>query len=83
MAGFAALLSGLLVFVTVASPAPAQVGAVSPGKETAERPRRPGVQVECGPIGCRPLPPGCRQVRMGGQWLNDNGLRVVCDRKKN
>jgi hypothetical protein len=29
------------------------------------------------------LLPGCRQVRMGGQWLNDNGLRVVCDRKKN
>jgi hypothetical protein len=82
MAGFAALLLRLLVFVTVASPAPAQVGAISPGREAAETSRRPGVQVECGPIDCRPLPPGCRQVRMGGQWLNDNGLRVVCDRKK-
>jgi hypothetical protein len=83
MAGFAALLSGLLVFVTAASPAPAQVRATSSGKAGAESSRASGVQVECGPIGCRPLPPGCRQVRMGGQWLNDNGLRVVCDRKKN
>jgi hypothetical protein len=83
MTSFAALLLGLLVFVTAASPASAQAGAFSQGKAGAESSRASGAQVECGPIGCRPLPPGCRQVRMGGQWLNDNGLRVVCDRKKN
>ena len=42
-----------------------------------------GAQVECGPIGCRPLPPGCRQVSLGGRWLDNNGLRVVCDPKRN
>jgi hypothetical protein len=39
--------------------------------------------VECGPIGCRPLPTGCKQVRLGGRWLDNNGLRVVCDPKRN
>ena len=82
MARLAVWLVSLLLFVAVARPAPAQAGAISSGKAGAETPRAPGAQVECGPIGCRPLPPGCRQVRMGGQWLNDNGLRVVCDRKK-
>jgi len=83
MARLAVSLFSLLLFAAVARPAPAQVGAISSGKAGAEASRAPGAQVECGPIGCRPLPPGCRQVRMGGQWLNDNGLRVVCDRKKN
>jgi hypothetical protein len=49
-----------------------------------EMPERdaPGAQIECGPIGCRPLPSGCRQVRLGGRWLDDNGLKVVCDRRR-
>jgi hypothetical protein len=83
MARLAVWLVSLSLFVAVARFAPAQAGAISSGKAGAETSRAPGAQVECGPIGCRPLPPGCRQVRMGGQWLNDNGLRVVCDRKKN
>jgi hypothetical protein len=80
MARLAVSLLSLLLFAAAVRPVPAQVGATSTGAETS---RASGAQVECGPIGCRPLPPGCRQVRMGGQWLNDNGLRVVCDRKKN
>jgi hypothetical protein len=83
MARLAVSLLTLLLFDSVAHPAIAQIGATSSSKSAAETSRASGAQVECGPIGCRPLPPGCRQVRRGGQWLNDNGLRVVCDRKKN
>jgi hypothetical protein len=83
MVRLAVSLLSLLLLAAVAHPAPAQAGAISSGTTGAETSRAPGAQVECGPIGCRPLPPGCRQVRMGGQWLNDNGLRVICDRKKN
>jgi hypothetical protein len=83
MARLAVSFWSLVLLAAIAPPAPAHAGAISSSKAAPETSRAPGAQVECGPIGCRPLPPGCRQVRMGGQWLNDNGLRVVCDRKKN
>ena len=84
MARLVISLLSLVLLAAVVRPAPAQAAAAaSSSKGPSEISRAPGAQVECGPIGCRPLPPGCRQVRMGGQWLNDNGLRVVCDRKKN
>jgi hypothetical protein len=77
-------LSALLLVLT-AQPAPAQIGAFSqsPDREVGNNSRARGAQVECGPIGCRPLPAGCRQVRLGGRWLDNNGLRVVCDPKRN
>jgi hypothetical protein len=70
----------LCVLVSMACSAAAQVG-ISPGQGTADRSRTPGGEIECGPIGCRPLPPGCRQVSLGGRWIDNNGRRVVCDRK--
>lgn len=82
-------ISLLLLSALIAQPAMAQVGAFSqsPGGEARAKARgdgaQVGVQVECGPIGCRPLPPGCRQVRLGGRWLDNNGLQVICDRKRN
>jgi hypothetical protein len=74
-----ALLLGL-----IAQPAIAKVGAFSQNsnREVGDGSRADAVQVECGPIGCRPLPAGCRQIRLGGRWLDNNGLRVVCDRKR-
>lgn len=77
-------MSLLLLSALVAQPAMAQ-GAFSqsPGGEGRGKTRGDGAQVECGPIGCRPLPPGCRQVRLGGRWLDNNGLQVICDRKRN
>jgi len=65
----------------LAGSAAAQIGAMSPSKET-DRFRAPNAQIECGPIGCRPLPSGCRQVSLGGRWIDNNGRRVVCDNKK-
>jgi len=78
-------MSLLLLSALIAQPAMAQVGAFSqsPGGEARAKARGDGAQVECGPIGCRPLPSGCRQVRLGGRWLDNNGLQVVCDRKRN
>ena len=76
---------GALLLVLIAQPATAQIGAFSqsPDREVGNKSRARGAQVECGPIGCRPLPPGCKQVRLGGRWLDNNGLRVVCDPKRN
>ena len=78
-------LLGALLLVLSAQPATAQIGAFSPSPdwEVGNSSRARGAQVECGPIGCRPLPPGCKQVRLGGRWLDNNGLRVVCDPKRN
>jgi hypothetical protein len=78
-------LLGALLLVLSAQPATAQIGAFSPSPdwEVGNNARARGAQVECGPIGCRPLPPGCKQVRLGGRWLDNNGLRVVCDPKRN
>ena len=78
-------LLGALLLVLSAQPATAQIGAfsTSPDWEVGNNSRARGAQVECGPIGCRPLPPGCKQVRLGGRWLDNNGLRVVCDPKRN
>jgi hypothetical protein len=78
-------LLGALLLVLSAQPATAQIGAFSPSPdwEAGNNSRARGAQVECGPIGCRPLPPGCKQVRLGGRWLDNNGLRVVCDPKRN
>jgi hypothetical protein len=78
-------LLGALLLVLSARPAMAQIGAFSPSPdwEVGNNSRARGAQVECGPIGCRPLPPGCKQVRLGGRWLDNNGLRVVCDPKRN
>jgi hypothetical protein len=78
-------LLGALLLVLSAQPATAQIGAFSPSPdwEVGNNSRARGAQVECGPIGCRPLPPGCKQVRLGGRWLDNNGLRVVCDPKRN
>lgn len=82
-------ISLLLLFALVVQPAMAQVGAFSqsPSGDARAKTRgdgaQVGAQVECGPIGCRPLPPGCRQVRLGGRWLDNNGLQVICDRKRN
>jgi len=69
---FAVLILSLLC--GLAGSAAAQIGAMSPSKET-DRFRAP--------IGCRPLPSGCRQVSLGGRWIDNNGRRVVCDNKKN
>jgi len=77
---FAVLILSLLC--GLAGSAAAQIGAMSPSKETV-RFRAPNAQIECGPIGCRPLPSGCRQVSLGGRWIDNNGRRVVCDNKKN
>ena len=77
---FAVLILSLLC--GLAGSAAAQIGAMSPSKET-DRFRAPNAQIECGPIGCRPLPSGCRQVSLGGRWIDNNGRRVVCDNKKN
>jgi hypothetical protein len=57
---------GALLLVLTAQPAPAQIGAFSqsPDREVGNNSRARGAQVECGPIGCRPLPAGCRQVRL-------------------
>ena len=77
---FAMLILSLLC--GLAGSAAAQIGAMSPSKET-DRFRAPNAQIECGPIGCRPLPSGCRQVSLGGRWIDNNGRRVVCDNKKN
>ncbi|HEX6825182.1 MAG TPA: hypothetical protein VF077_02605 [Nitrospiraceae bacterium] len=76
---------GALLLVLIAQPATAQIGAFSrsPDREVGNNSRSLGAQVECGPIGCRPLPSGCKQVRLGGRWLDNNGLRVVCDPKRN
>lgn len=78
-------LLGALLLVLSAQPATAQIGAFSPSPdwEVGNNSRARGAQVECGPIGCRPLPPGCKQVRLGRRWLDNNGLRVVCDPKRN
>jgi hypothetical protein len=67
----------------IAQPAAAQGGAFSqtPNRDASQRAPANGGQIECGPIGCRPLPSGCRQVRLGGRWLDNNGLKVVCDRR--
>jgi hypothetical protein len=74
-----------LLFALIAQPAIAKVGAFSQNsnREVGDGSRANAAQVECGPIGCRPLPAGCRQVRLGGRWLDNNGLRVVCDRRRN
>ena len=77
---FAVLILSLLC--GLAGSAAAQIGAMSPSKET-DRFRAPNAQIECGPIGCRPLPSGCRQVSLGGRWIDNNGRRVVCDSRKN
>jgi hypothetical protein len=76
---------GALLLVLIAQPATAQMGAFSPSPDREVGNNSPArrAQVECGPIGCRPLPPGCKQVRLGGRWLDNNGLRVVCDPKRN
>ena len=76
---------GALLLVLIAQPATAQIGAFSqsPDREVGNNSRARGAQVECGPIGCRQFPPGCKQVRLGGRWLDNNGLRVVCDFKRN
>ena len=62
----------------LAGSAAAQIGAVSPSKET-DRFRAPNTQIECGPIGCRPLPSGCRQVKsrrpLDRQQRSSSGLR--------
>jgi hypothetical protein len=72
--GKSPLLSTLL-FILIAQPAAAQGGGLSqsPNGDAGQRAHSNGVQIECGPIGCRPLPSGCRQVRLGGRWLDDNG----------
>jgi hypothetical protein len=77
-------LLGALLFVLIAQPAAAQGGAFSqsPNRDVGQRAGAKGAEIECGPIGCRPLPPGCRQVRLGGRWLDNNGLKVVCDRRR-
>ena len=64
--------------------AAAQGGAFSqsPNRDAGQKAPANGAQIECGPIGCRPLPSGCRQVRLGGRWLDNNGLKVVCDRRR-
>jgi hypothetical protein len=74
-----------LLFVLIAQPAAVQAGGLSqsPNWDAAQRAPANGAQIECGPIGCRPLPSGCRQVRLGGRWLDGNGLKVVCDRRRN
>jgi hypothetical protein len=82
MSRFVISILSLLVLPVLAVPASAQ-GAISSSRERGDKFQAPGEQVECGPIGCRPLPPGCRQVRLGGRWLDNNGLRVICDRRKN
>ena len=73
-----------LLFFLIAQPAAAQGGAFSqsPNRDAGQRAPANGAQIECGPIGCRPLPSGCRQVRLGGRWLDNNGLKVVCDRRR-
>jgi hypothetical protein len=78
-------MSLLLLSALITQPAMAQLGAFSqsPGGDARAKTRGDGAQVECGPIGCRPLPPGCRQVRLGGGSLDNNGLQVICDRKRN
>jgi hypothetical protein len=83
LSGRISLLSSLL-FVLIVQPATAQGGAFSPNsnRDLGDKSRANGAQVECGPIGCRPLPSGCRQVRLGGRWLDNNGLRVVCDGRR-
>jgi hypothetical protein len=80
MVRFAVSCSSLCVLVSIACSAAAQVG-VSPSQGSADRFRAPGAEIECGPIGCRPLPPGCRQVSLGGRWIDNNGRRVVCGQK--
>jgi hypothetical protein len=80
MVRFAVSCSSLYVLVSIACSAAAQVG-VSPSQGSADRFRAPGAEIECGPIGCRPLPPGCRQVSLGGRWIDNNGRRVVCDKR--
>jgi hypothetical protein len=78
------LLLCTLLFVLTVQPATAQGGAFSPNsnRDLGSKSRAGGAQVECGPIGCRPLPPGCRQIRLGGRWLDNNGLSVVCDGRR-
>jgi hypothetical protein len=73
-----------MLFVLIAQPAAAQAGglSLSPNWHAGQRAPANGAQIECGPIGCRPLPSGCRQVHLGGRWLDDNGLKVVCDRRR-
>jgi hypothetical protein len=80
MLRFAVSFSSLCVLVSMACSAAAQVG-ISPSPGSVDRFRAPGAEIECGPIGCRPLPPGCRQVSLGGRWIDNNGRRVVCDKK--
>jgi hypothetical protein len=57
------------LLVLIAQPATAQVGAFShnPNREVGDN-----VRVECGPIGCRPLPSGCRRIRLGDRWPDNN-----------
>jgi hypothetical protein len=85
MAGFRSLAATVAFLALMADAARAQVGGSwqGPNKEATGKLNRPTGQVECGPAGCRPIPPGCRQVRRGGQWLDANGLSVVCDGKRN
>jgi hypothetical protein len=73
-----------VLFALIAQTAAAQAGAFSqsPNRDVGQRAPANGAQIECGPIGCRPLPSGCRQVRLGGRWLDNNGLKVVCDRRR-
>jgi hypothetical protein len=80
MVRFAVSCSSLCVLVSIACSAAAQVG-ISPSQGSVDRLRAPGAEIECGPIGCRPLPPGCRQVSLGGRWIDNNGRRVVCDKR--
>jgi hypothetical protein len=80
MVRIAVVFSSLCVLASATCSAVAQV-SVSPIPGGADRFRAPGAEIECGPIGCRPLPPGCRQVSLGGRWIDNNGRRVVCDKK--
>jgi hypothetical protein len=80
MMRFAVSFTSLCALISIACSAYAQIG-ISPSQESADRFRARGAEIECGPIGCRPLPPGCRQVSLGGRWIDNNGRRVVCDNR--
>ena len=79
---FAISFTSWCYLLLIACSAYAQI-ATSPSQETSvDRFRARGAESECGPIGCRPLPLGCRQVSLGGHWIDNNGRRVVCDKKR-
>ena len=85
MTRFGILVTSVAILTLTVDSVRAQLGGTfqGPNKEATGKSNRQTGQVECGPAGCRPIPPGCRQVRRGGPWIDANGLSVVCDGKRN